>query len=108
MPDKPLIALCDRPGFFCFGPVPCHSDRHPGQATAPLRYWGSASREPWTGRAPSGAMGPGSRSRDARLSGVTAGVGCAAEALAGEAAGSSGGGAEAVLEAVAQQVLQIG
>src|SRR3546814_1665945 len=37
MPDKPLIDRCDRPGFFGFGPVPCHSDRHPGQATAPDR-----------------------------------------------------------------------
>src|SRR3546814_2623799 len=43
-----------------------HSDCHPGQASA-----GSASRDPWLGQAPGGSIGPGSRSRDARLSGVT-------------------------------------
>src|SRR3546814_18503505 len=75
MPDKPLIDRCDRPGFFGFGPVPCHSDRHPGQATAPLRNWGSASREPWTGRAQSGEMGPGAGSSEARLRSEKLGVG---------------------------------
>src|SRR3546814_17658567 len=43
--------------------VSYHSDCHPGQATA-----GSASRDPWLGQAPGGAIGPGLRSRDARLS----------------------------------------
>src|SRR3546814_4784753 len=37
--------------------APSNSDCHPGQATA----W-SASREPWMGQTPSGAMGPGPRS----------------------------------------------
>src|SRR3546814_10050832 len=32
---------------------------------------GSASRDLWMGQAPGGSIGPGSRSRDARLSGVT-------------------------------------